>query len=360
MDDQIYFTYEDGRSALASLEMNGREIDGVPMSVALQSSEAISKTDPSINSLITLGYEDDDNKTDEHGFALCDLLTYSQRRNTRSDSILLPEKVNEQVDFMDDDESDVRSVEDGLDEESDSDELSEEDSKDILLKRQQEMIDSDEEEADDAAQVPFEKTTPERPSLPPQRPVNPPKRPSAPPQRSSTVSKPPRPSSVAVKPYLEQKKIPDKVVPEREVVLKSQASFTEFDPLQNRPDKSKPERPSRPKQPPVKPPPPRAVVKKDEMPREESGNAKKCYAKGVVNAVCCTLLVCCHCGLLFLVICSQSSCRAIRKFSFGALLCLILLPTRRNFSRKHLFSIELRSWIRSAVKIFAQALFLAQ
>jgi len=284
VDDQIFFTYEDGRSALDSLELNGKEIDGVPMSVALQSSEAISKTDPSINSLITLGLDNDDNETDEHGFALCDLLTYSQRRNTRSNSILLPDKLNEQVDFMDDDESDVRSVEDGLDEESNSDDLSEEDSKDILLKRQQEMIDSDEEEADDSTQVPVEKTTPERPSLPPQRPVNPPKRPSAPPKQSSTVSKPPRPSPVAVKPSLEQKKIPDQVVPEKELVLKSQASFTEFDPLQNRPDKPKPERPSRPKQPPTKPPPPRAVAKKDETPREESGISKKDDAKSVINA----------------------------------------------------------------------------
>ena len=276
VDDQIFFTYEDGRSALASLEMNGKEIDGLPMSVTLQSSEAISKTDLSINSLISMGYDVDGHETDEHGFTLCDLLTYSQQRSTRSNSILLPEKLDEQADFMDDDDDDVRSVNDAIDEESDSDEFLEEDSQEILLKRQQEMIDSDEDEEEDESnkEVLVEKTSPERPSAPPQRPTNPPKRPSAPPKRPSAPAKPPRPSSVAAKPDLEVAKGPYRVVPEKEIVLKSRVSFSEFDPLQNGLDKTKPERPARPKQPPVKPPPPRTADKKEESAKEEIGYSK--------------------------------------------------------------------------------------
>ena len=269
VDDQIFFTYEDGRSALASLEMNGKEVDGLPMSVTLLSSEAISKTDLSINSLISMGHDIDGTETDEHGFTLCDLLTHTQQRSTRSNSILLPEKLDEQANFMDDDYDDARSVNDAIDEESDSDEFLEEDSQEILLKRQQEMIDSDEEEDESSRQVVVEKTTPERPSGPPQRPTSPPKRPSAPPKRPLAPVKPPRPSSVAAKPDLEITKESYQVVPEKELVLKSRASFSEFDPLQNKLDKTKPERPARPKKPPVKPPPPRTADKKEEATKEE-------------------------------------------------------------------------------------------
>ena len=260
VDDQIFFTYEDGRSALASLELNGKEIDGVPITVTLKSAEAISKTDPSINSLISL--QNDDSEVDEHGFSLSDLLTHS-RRNTRSNSILLPEKLDEQADFMDDD--DARSVDDVLEEESDE-EFLEEDAQEMLFKRQQEMIDSDEEEEVNRQLV--ERNVPERPSNPPQRPSNPPKRPSAPPKRPAAPSKPPRPTS-------EIKTGIDQVVPEREVILKSQASFSEFDPLQNKPEKSKPERPARPKQAPAKPPPPRSAVKRDETSKEEAAINKQ-------------------------------------------------------------------------------------
>ena len=270
VDDQIFFTYEGGKSALASLEMNGKEIDGIPMSVTLQNSEATSKTDLSINSLISMGHENDDKETDEHGFALCDLLTYSQRRSTRSNSILLPEKLDEQANFMDDDDDDARSVVDIIDEESSSDEDLEGDSQDIMLKRQQEMVDSDEEEEEEGnRQILVDRITPERPSLPPQRPSNPPRRPTAPPKQPLAPTKPPRPSPVVSKTNLEKKKEGFQVVPEKESVLKSQASLSEFDPLQNRPDRVKPERPARPKQPPVKPPPPRTAVKKEEVPLEQ-------------------------------------------------------------------------------------------
>lgn len=258
VDDQIFFTYEDGRSALASLDMNGKEIDGVPMRVTLKSSEAMSKTDPSINALISMG-NDSDNETDEHGFTLTDLLSHS-RRNTRSNSILLPEKMIEQADYLDDD--DTRSVDDVLDDDSDSDEIVEGDSQEILLKRQQEMVDSDEEEEGVNTDVPSQKILPGRPSNPPQRPTKPPQRPSTPPKRPAAPVKPPRPS--ASRPDSVLKKGTDRVITEKEIPLKSQASFTEFDPLQNSMEKAKPSRPSRPKQGPAKPPPPRTAVKGNE------------------------------------------------------------------------------------------------
>ncbi|XP_065051378.1 synaptojanin-1-like [Rhopilema esculentum] len=241
VEDQILLTYEDGRSALAALELSGKMLDDVPILVSLKSAETLSKTEPSIHALVSLG-NDDDSETDEHGFTLSELLTHS-RRNTRSNSILLPEKLSEQANFLDDDDDETRSVDDFLEGDSDSgEELLEGDSQEIILKRQQEMVDSDEEEEKETEER--SKASPARPVNPPQRPSNPPKRPAAPPKRPSAPTKPPRPNSatpindaaVCSKDY--------KVVPEKDInILRSQTSFSEFDPLSQKAERVKPERP---------------------------------------------------------------------------------------------------------------------
>ena len=255
--------------------------------MSLKSAETLSKTEPSIHALVSLG-NDDDSETDEHGFTLSELLTHS-RRNTRSNSILLPEKLSEQANFLDDDDDETRSVDDFLEGDSDSgEELLEGDSQEIIRKRQQEMVDSDDEEEKETEE--HSKASPARPVNPPQRPSNPPKRPAAPPKRPSAPTKPPRPNSatpindatVCFKDY--------KVVPEKDInILRSQTSFSEFDPLSEKAERVKPERPARPKQAPAKPPPPRPAIKKevdmDQKSVPENGDTSKESSVKVSNLV---------------------------------------------------------------------------
>eukprot|EP00794_Sanderia_malayensis_P016728 gene16728-18422_t len=238
VDDEILFTYDNGKSALASLEQSGEQIDGFVIEVCLKNPDTLVKTEPSVHSLISLDAHHETNDNEEASFNLTDLLSCS--RENRSG---------------------------------------------------EEMIDSDDEveEIQSSSSSDNTSSVPKRPSSRPQRPFTPPQRPGAPPQRREAPKRPTAPKKpqdlakqqpqrpvVADKIEVRKSVNVERVVPLKEafVTSRSTPSFSEFDPLSNAAEEraneaaSKPARPVRPNTVPVKPRPPLIDKKKEDTKNE--------------------------------------------------------------------------------------------
>ncbi len=234
----------------------------------------MAKTEPTVHSLITLDLQQDTAGNRDENMSLTELLSCS--RECRSGSLLMPEKLDEQADFSDDD---ARSVDDALDEDVpdyEGNDFEGESPQEIMRNIQQEIIDSDEDENNSSPSLPT------RPAAPPQRPRAPPQRPEAP-QRPNAPKRPPvqqKEAGVSQRIEVKRPENMERVVPLKEAFVKSRSdlSFSEFDPLtekvadEQKEVAAKPARPSRPTGAPgvpAKPRPPRPNRKTD-----QDGDAK--------------------------------------------------------------------------------------
>ncbi|XP_031549964.1 synaptojanin-1-like [Actinia tenebrosa] len=237
VDDEILVSFDDGRSALKALHLDGKQIAGKTALIRLKSESLLSNTDLTIHSLITSDSSLTGDSADTailpqpRGRALSDLLSSTSETSTNL-PILEPIKIQS---------AEGDSSESEAEEDIDYDEYNSDDEDNNIDTRPEADRDIEDDE-------PRPRSKPPRPAQP-KRP--PPPRPAA----------KPKPTQHQVSRIIEE---PERAVLPEDDFKGSQETFEDFDPLAARDAEKASEKPRRPP-PPRRPAPPKIKPKVTEV-----------------------------------------------------------------------------------------------
>ncbi|PFX33475.1 synaptojanin-1-like [Stylophora pistillata] len=120
VDDEFFLTMDDGRNALKALELDGKEISGKTVQVRLKSESLLSKTDLTVQNLVSDGssFTGDSEEhrnfkfTPVRGRALSDLLSSSSEKQSVDVPVLEPIRIHS-TEALDDENSESEPEDDG-------------------------------------------------------------------------------------------------------------------------------------------------------------------------------------------------------------------------------------------------------